>query len=294
MSADASLPEYCRTMQQSQSQKIIILIVLISLLVVIVVAYYLFFYRRQLRYRHCLRQIGAINEVLQTEGTPEEKLQKVRQRSKGHFPGELQTVVHSVCKALEEEAAAAAARDSADYTAAWRGKYEFIPAEVIKNSVNKQHNYLIIGKGSDDGVRPQTGIITSRGVIGIVDAVSRHYSYAISFLNSDSSISARIGKDGAAGPMAWDGKGSGNALLREIPLQVKFEEGDTVYTSGFSTIFPPDIPIGRITGSRIVNGATFEIKVSLFQDFSSVRHVCLVRNRDLDEIMSLEKGGAEQ
>lgn len=210
-----------------------------------------------------------------------------------HLAEEILRLTETITR-LEEEAAAAAACDSADYTAAWRGKYEFIPAEVIKNSVNKQHNYLIIGKGSDDGVRPQTGIITSRGVIGIVDAVSRHYSYAISFLNSDSSISARIGKDGAAGPMAWDGKGSGNALLREIPLQVKFEEGDTVYTSGFSTIFPPDIPIGRIAGSRIVNGATFEIKVSLFQDFSSVRHVCLVRNRDLDEIMSLEKGGAEQ
>lgn len=210
-----------------------------------------------------------------------------------HLAEEILRLTETITR-LEEEAAAVAARDSADYTTAWRGKYEFIPAEVIKNSVNKQHNYLIIGKGSDDGVRPQTGIITSRGVIGIVDAVSRHYSYAISFLNSDSSISARIGKDGAAGPMAWDGKGSGNALLREIPLQVKFEEGDTVYTSGFSTIFPPDIPIGRITGSRIVNGATFEIKVSLFQDFSSVRHVCLVRNRDLDEIMSLEKGGAEQ
>ena len=210
-----------------------------------------------------------------------------------HLAEEILRLTETITR-LEEEAAAAAARDSADYTTAWRGKYEFIPAEVIKNSVNKQHNYLIIGKGSDDGVRPQTGIITSRGVIGIVDAVSRHYSYAISFLNSDSSISARIGKDGAAGPMSWDGKGSGNALLREIPLQVKFEEGDTVYTSGFSTIFPPDIPIGRITGSRIVNGATFEIKVSLFQDFSSVRHVCLVRNRDLDEIMSLEKGGAEQ
>lgn len=210
-----------------------------------------------------------------------------------HLAEEILRLTETITR-LEEEAAAAAACDSADYTTAWRGKYEFIPAEVIKNSVNKQHNYLIIGKGSDDGVRPQTGIITSRGVIGIVDAVSRHYSYAISFLNSDSSISARIGKDGAAGPMAWDGKGSGNALLREIPLQVKFEEGDTVYTSGFSSIFPPDIPIGRITGSRIVNGATFEIKVSLFQDFSSVRHVCLVRNRDLDEIMSLEKGGAEQ
>lgn len=124
--------------------------------------------------------------------------------------------------------------------------------------------------------------------------MSKHYSYAISFLNSDSSISARIGKDGAAGPMAWNGKGTGTALLREIPLQMRFEEGDTVYTSGFSSIFPPDIPLGRIAGSKIVNGATFEIEVKLFQDFSAVRHVCLVRNLELDEILSLEKGDTKE
>ncbi len=195
---------------------------------------------------------------------------------------------------LESEVAISAGRDSAAFASAWRDRYEFIPAEVIKNSVNKQHNYLIIGKGADDGVKPQTGIITSKGVIGIVDAVSKHYSYAISFLNSDSSISARIGKYGAAGPMAWNGKGTGTALLREIPLQMRFEEGDTVYTSGFSSIFPPDIPLGRIVGSKIVNGATFEIEVNLFQDFSAVRHVCLVRNLELDEILSLEKGDTKE
>lgn len=195
---------------------------------------------------------------------------------------------------LESEVAISAGRDSAAFVSAWRDRYEFIPAEVVKNSINKQHNYLIIGKGSDDGVKPQTGIITSNGVIGIVDAVSKHYSYAISFLNSDSSISARIGKDGAAGPMAWNGKGTGTALLREIPLQMRFEEGDTVYTSGFSSIFPPDIPLGRIAGSKIVNGATFEIEVKLFQDFSAVRHVCLVRNLELDEILSLEKGDMKE
>lgn len=195
---------------------------------------------------------------------------------------------------LESEVAISAGRDSSAFVSAWRDRYEFIPAEVVKNSINKQHNYLIIGKGSDDGVKPQTGIITSNGVIGIVDAVSKHYSYAISFLNSDSSISARIGKDGAAGPMAWNGKGTGTALLREIPLQMRFEEGDTVYTSGFSSIFPPDIPLGRIAGSKIVNGATFEIEVKLFQDFSAVRHVCLVRNLELDEILSLEKGDTKE
>ena len=76
-----------------------------------------------------------------------------------HLAEEILRLTETITR-LEEEAAAAAACDSADYTTAWRGKYEFIPAEVIKNSVNKQHNYLIIGKGSDDGVRPQTGIIT--------------------------------------------------------------------------------------------------------------------------------------
>ncbi|MGM9739147.1 MAG: rod shape-determining protein MreC [Candidatus Cryptobacteroides sp.] len=207
--------------------------------------------------------------------------------------GEIHRLTEKVSR-LEEEAGKYAAGDSAAFVSGLPGKYEFIPAEVIKNSVNKQHNYLILGKGSEDGVRPQTGIITSQGVIGIVDAVGRHYSYAISFLNSESSISARIGKDGSSGPMSWDGKGMGNALLREIPLQMKFEEGDTVYTSGFSSIFPPDIPLGRITGSRIVNGATYEINVSLFQDFSAVRYVCLVRNRDLDEILSLEEGETEE
>ena len=153
-------------------------------------------------------------------------------------------------------------------------KFKFMPAAVVKNSLNKQHNYLIIGKGSDDGVRPQSGIITADGVVGIIDAVSRHYSYAISFLNSELSISARIGNDGAAGPMVWDGKHIDGALLREIPLQYKFDEGDTVYTSGYSSIFPPDIPLGVTGDTRIVNGATYEDQT--FPGFLGIeiRHDC--------------------
>ena len=167
-------------------------------------------------------------------------------------------------------------------------KFKLMPATVVKNSPNKQHNYLIIGKGSDEGVRPQSGIITADGVVGIIDAVSRHYSYAISFLNSELSISARIGNDGAAGPMVWDGKHIDGALLREIPLQYKFDEGDTVYTSGYSSVFPPDIPLGVTGDTRIVNGATYEVKIKLFQDFSALRYVTIVTNSDIQEIEDLE------
>ena len=167
--------------------------------------------------------------------------------------------------------------------------FNYIPATIIKSSTNTQHNYLIIDKGSEDGVTRNSGIITDKGVIGIVDAVSSHYSYAISFLNTELFISARIGNSGAVGPLAWDGTGSDRAILKEIPLQFKFAPGDTVYTSGYSTIFPPDIPIGVAGESKIINGATNEIKVDLFQNHKALKYVTIVSNTRAAEIEAIEK-----
>lgn len=171
----------------------------------------------------------------------------------------------------------------------YNDRFSFIPADIIKSSRGKQHNYLIIGKGSEDGIRPQSGVMTAKGVIGIIDAVSRHYSYAISFMNPEINISSRIGNSGAVGSLSWDGRHSDKALLSEIPLQYKFEKGDTVFTSGYSSIFPADIPLGVIEDSKIVNGATYELGIRLFQDYSAVRYVTVVNNRSIDEIEELEE-----
>lgn len=167
--------------------------------------------------------------------------------------------------------------------------FNYIPATIIKSSANTQHNYIIIDKGSDDGVTRNSGVITSNGVIGIVDAVSPHYSYAISFLNTELFISARLGESGAVGPLAWDGTSSDGAILKEIPLQFKFEPGDTVYTSGYSSIFPPDIPIGVAGESKIINGATNEIKVRLFQNHKALKYVTIVANTKAAEIEAIEQ-----
>lgn len=158
--------------------------------------------------------------------------------------------------------------------------FSYLKADIVKMSRNKQHNYLIINKGHDDGVTDQCGIVSGDGIIGIVDAVGKHHAYALSFLNSGVSISARLGKEGAVGPLVWDGIHTDGAVLKEIPLQYKYAPGDTVFTSGFSSIFPPDIPLGIAGGSRIINGATNEISVTLFQDFSAVRYVTVVRNNN--------------
>lgn len=172
--------------------------------------------------------------------------------------------------------------------------FNYIPATIIKSSSNTQHNYLIIDKGSEDGVVRNSGVITTDGVIGIVDAVSPHYSYAISFLNTELFISARLGESGAVGPLAWDGTSSDGAILKEIPLQFKFEPGDTVYTSGYSSIFPPDIPIGVAGESKIINGATNEIKVRLFQNHKALKYVTVVGNTRAEEIEAIENQEEQQ
>ena len=162
--------------------------------------------------------------------------------------------------------------------------YKYIPATIEKIS----NNYIIIGKGSDHGVTKGSGIITRKGAIGVIDAVSEKYSFARSFKNHGMSISARLSRSGAVGPLMWDGIHSNRAVLKEIPHHMTFSPGDTVYTSGYSSIFPADIPLGVTGGSRVVNGATYEIDVTLFEDYSALRYITIVENLNKEEIKSLE------
>ncbi len=172
--------------------------------------------------------------------------------------------------------------------------FSYIPAEIVKISRNKQHNYFIINKGYEDGVLPQSGVITSRGIVGIIDAVEKHYSYGLSLMNNGVNISARLGTGGAIGPLSWDGISKDRAVLKEIPLQFKYEEGDTVSTSGYSSLFPADIPVGQAGQAKMVNGAVNEIDVTLFQDFSTLKYVTVVTNNGREEITYLENLEGEE
>ena len=167
--------------------------------------------------------------------------------------------------------------------------FRYIHSHIEKISNNTQHNYIIIDKGSADGVVVGAGVITGKGAVGIIDAVSENYAYARSFRNHGMNISARLGKEGVVGPLSWDGISSNKAILREIPHHVVFEKGDTVYTSGYSSIFPADIPLGTTGDAKIINGATYEIDIRLFEDFSALRYVTIVENLGREEMEALEE-----
>lgn len=167
-------------------------------------------------------------------------------------------------------------------------QFGFITAKVVKNSVGKQHNYLVVNKGQEDGVESGMGVITGKGVVGIVGAVGRRYSYINSFLNEGQSVSAKLVRDNTFGIMEWSGESPMKAILREIPAHVETSPGDTVVTSGFSTLFPPDIPLGTVVSSNTLKGISQEITLELFEEFRSLENVYIVDSRRIKEIQSLE------
>ena len=165
--------------------------------------------------------------------------------------------------------------------------FTYIQARIVKNYTDNQQNFLVIDRGSDDGVEKGMGVVTEKGVVGIVNASGPHYSQVISFLNVDQSISAKIRKSGEFGPMVWQGTSIKTAVIREIPIHSEVAPGDTIVSSGYSSIYPSDIPIGTVDHTEEVNGISRNIYVTLFENFRALSRVYVVRNNRTEEINSL-------
>ena len=188
-------------------------------------------------------------------------------------------------KELERAMQAMAKLDSAGLPP----RFNYIPAEVTAMGTNSRHNYIIIDKGENDGVAPGSAIITPNGVVGLVYAVDKRYSYGLSLMNERVNVSARIGREGLVVPLMWDGKESDHVILRDIPLHLDVPAGDTVWTSGNSKVFPPDIPLGVTEGSRLVDGAVGVVDVRLFVDLASIRYVIVAENPDRETIEEMSR-----
>lgn len=168
--------------------------------------------------------------------------------------------------------------------------YTYIPARVINNSVTRQHNYITLDKGARDGVEPDMGIVTPSGVAGVIIHTSESFSTAISLLNLRWNVSAKLKRNNYFGSLAWDGKDYRYALLNEIPFHVDLLKGDTIVTSGYSSIFPEGMKLGVVEDFKKEGGDNFYfIRVRLSVDFKSLSYVEIIRNSHKREIEELEK-----
>ncbi len=168
-------------------------------------------------------------------------------------------------------------------------KFKYRAARVINNSFSKSKNYLTLNKGRKDGIKVDMGVVSSRGVVGIVNSVSENYATVQSVLNTKSQINAQLKNTDHFGTLVWRTGSPFEATLIDIPRQVVLTAGDTIITDGKSTIFPEGILVGSIKDFTLSsNKDYYDVSVSLFNDMTNLRHVYVIENTEKDEIISLE------
>ena len=173
--------------------------------------------------------------------------------------------------------------------------YEIFKARVINNSLNLVDNYITLNRGSKDGIRPEMGVVDGNGVVGIVYETSSHYSRVISVLNSKSSISCKIVGSEYFGYLKWEHGDSRYAYLKDLPRHAEFNLGDTVVTSGYSTVFPEGIMIGTVDDMADSNdGLSYLLKVKLATDFGKVSEVRVIARTGQREQKELEQKSLAQ
>ena len=163
-----------------------------------------------------------------------------------------------------------------------------IPAQIVDNSVRKRDNMLVINAGSDDGVAPEMGVVSGTGVVGIVSAVMPHYALVMSILNSHSSISCRLRGTEYFGYLKWKGGKPLRAYMDDVPRHAQIKKGDVVETSGFSSVFPAGIFLGKVAEiNNSSDGLAFELEILLSTDLANIRHVNVIDNHNKAELDSL-------
>ncbi len=180
--------------------------------------------------------------------------------------------------------------DSSDLATLKLPEYEFVGARVVKATLHRPNNLITINKGKDDGVRPEMGVVCSKGVVGVVYIVSDHYSVLLPLLNLSSKTSCRINGSEYFGTMEWRRGAVDEAFVTGIPRHAKVSEGDIIETNGYSDIFPPGIPIGKVCDiESSVDGMSYILKIKLFTDFSNLQNVSIITNYSNSERRGLEE-----
>ena len=168
-------------------------------------------------------------------------------------------------------------------------QYLHTSAEVIDNSINRQKNFFTINKGERQGIKVDMAVISANSVAGVIVGCSKNYSVAMSLLNLNFKLSARIKSNGYFGSLSWDGRDYRKAILSDIPQDAFVSIGDTIETTGYSAIFPEGIMVGTVTDFEKLGGDFYKIKVGIKTNFKKLHFVDIIGNMKKTEVLELEK-----
>jgi rod shape-determining protein MreC len=153
----------------------------------------------------------------------------------------------------------------------------YLAATVIGRDPSPFLKYVIINRGSDDGLRKGMPVVTQQGLVGRVAAVTSGAARVHLITDASSSINVSLEPSGAQAMLV--GSVSGEIELDMIPQSAEVQVGDLVLTSGLGGNYPSNILIGQVTGVRSQETDLFQhASVQPVVDFSRLEILLVITN----------------
>jgi len=150
-------------------------------------------------------------------------------------------------------------------------------AAVIGRDPSPFLHYVIIDRGSNDGILRGMPVVTNKGLIGRVEAVIADAARVQLITDPASAVNIRLQTSGVEAVLS--GSITGELSLDLIPQDIPIEEGDVVLTSGLGGGYPPNLIIGQVVNIRQREADLFQqASVQPAEDFSQLEIVLIITN----------------
>lgn len=166
----------------------------------------------------------------------------------------------------------------------------YIAASVIGKDPSPFLQYVLIDRGSDDGVTFGMPVVTEKGLVGRIDAVTASAARVQLITDPASMVNAYIVEADTDGVVR--GSVTSDLTVEMISQDVTLEFGQTIQTSGLGGRYPSEIMIGQILNvNRMENELFQSASIQPAEDFSSLQAVLVVANFRPSNISPLEPSG---
>jgi len=154
-------------------------------------------------------------------------------------------------------------------------KREVVPAQIIARDISYWSRWIVLDKGTEDGVVPGMVLVNDQGLIGRVISVGSHISRAILIVDGESRVSVIVQTTRDTGLL--EGQGDGPLVIKLLSLESRMKVGDAVITSGLGGSYPKGLPVGYIDSFEVdKDGLHLTAVVRSFVSFSKLEEVlCL-------------------
>lgn len=169
-------------------------------------------------------------------------------------------------------------------------QFDFLNAKTISSSKNGRKNSITINKGTENKVRPEMGVVGTKGIIGITTSSSAHYTYVKPVIHENFILEVIHEKSKSFGFVKWTLSDDWRtATVVDIPNYVYVSQGDRILTRGSNGLFPMGEMVGLVLSVEDIPGEVYlKVKINLAEDFSSVYSVQVIDNVLKNEFKDLK------